>query len=359
LRSLILGHSDVGWDDFARQQSKAARILGEQIGYPAQENGTQASLGDFNIRGPFQARLLENGHAEILFPLPLDTYYDKDNNNWRPLSPWQVADNRTANWPHSDLHLLLPAGSRSKPPEESPGLLDISALKNYLEGKVFTTLGAPPKETESGWQIEPRLGIAIDYTVGHAEDRMLYHAEFVRPKQTDFERHGLLVELGFSVTLPDAPVMAIGGEMRTAHLHILADDQVPETLPQKTGVRFKVVLLTPAWFSGGWQPANGKWDKVFTDSPDAKIQCVAVALGRPLYIGGWDVVRGGHKPMRGFVPPGSVYYFTAETPPKLPTSFTQKPDDEALEFADQGFGAFASGTWDWLDKVDNLDLNEE
>ncbi|MCB4205240.1 hypothetical protein LF845_09750 [Deferribacterales bacterium Es71-Z0220] len=32
-----------------------------------------------------------------------------------------------------------------------------------------------------------------------------------------------------------------------------------------------------------------------------------VATGKPLYLGGWDLAKGFHKPMRGFFPAGSVF----------------------------------------------------
>lgn len=35
-------------------------------------------------------------------------------------------------------------------------------------------------------------------------------------------------------------------------------------------------------------------------------KCV-VATGKPLYLGGWDLAKGFHKPMRGYFPAGSVF----------------------------------------------------
>jgi hypothetical protein len=98
----------------------------------------------------------------------------------------------------------------------------------------------------------------------------------------------------------------------------------------------------------GWQPTNGQWTTVFKNTAGANLQCVAVALGKSLFLGGWDVANNGHKAMRSFVPAGSVYYFTADSPVSLPAAFTQTPEG-SLPLDKQGFGAFASGTWNWLD----------
>ena len=108
----------------------------------------------------------------------------------------------------------------------------------------------------------------------------------------------------------------------------------------------KVLLLTPAWFSGGWQPADGDWDQLLGHS--AGLRLIAAAIGRSHHIGGWSVPKkGSAKPMRPFVPAGSVFFFEADEPIQPINTLTESPQ-EGLNLAKQGFGACVSGTWSWL-----------
>ena len=339
-RSLILGHSNVGWSDFVNQRSEEARQLGSIIGHPR-------SLGKFKIRGPFRARLLSDGKAELLFPMPHDTYLDVDG-NWWAMQPAR----RTfqSNWPEGEWYPLRPAGQVDENPPAETGLLTQDGLDSYLKYQPFLPLSEP-----AIYVPERRVGIAIDYSLGRADDQMLYQAEFIRLCQRPAERLGLMVKLE-GVQLPQSSgVMSMGGEARASHYYTLdvagTLPSLPHHLFQAEGsvneYRFKIVLLTPAWFSSGWQPGQG-WSAFFKVPDSAQLRCVATALERPQYIGGWNVASGQHKPLRGFVPAGSVFYFTAAEPITLPEAFSDTPEG-SLSLPDQGFGVYASGSWDWLE----------
>ena len=172
-----------------------------------------------------------------------------------------------------------------------------------------------------------------------------------QPKEKDLtpaDLIGLLVDAADGPGWPDEGVIALGGEMRAGLVRKLPAAEEPQPLPDQASPlqRFKIVLLTPAWFAGGREPQGGDWSTLFGVSAEVKLACVAMAIGRPLYFGGWDAAKGGHKTLRGFVPPGSVYYFEAEKPAGLPDAFTETPDGE-LSFSAQGLGAFVAGSWDW------------
>lgn len=340
LRSWLLGREMVDWHAFRDQSNAAARDMADKIGHPSRE-GVAGSLGAFGVRGPFRARLA-GGRAEIIYPAPLDVYHVKDK-GWRALRPGKA--NAQMNWGEG-LYPLLPdpRDATEKPDEESSGALTHDSVMDYLEGRLFGLLGRPEVEREQ------RLGIAMDYGPGRAADGMLYLAEFARLRPpTDDERYGLLVEATDALAWPDEAVMSMGGEMRAALVRKLKAAEAPEALPVLTpGPRFKIVLLTPAWFADGRQPENGDWAGFFKTLAGVNVNCVAAAVGRPQYLGGWDAARGGHKPLRGFVPPGSAFYFEANEPVKLPDAFTQTPNGE-LDFPAQGFGAFVAGSWEWLD----------
>jgi CRISPR-associated protein Cmr3 len=193
-----------------------------------------------------------------------------------------------------------------------------------------------------------RLGIGMDYATGRAADRMLYLAEFARPRPA----HGLLVDAADALDWPDTGVISLGGEMRAALVTRLTAAQQPEPLanPSPLPNRFKIILLTPAWFADGRQPAGGDWAGFFNAPAAADLQCVAAAVGRPQYLGGWDAARGGHKPLRGFVPPGSAFYLETRQPITPPAAFTETPPEE-IEFDRQGFGAFVAAAWSWQENI--------
>lgn len=345
LRSWLLGQAMVDWRAFREQSDQAAQAMAARIGHPPRA-GVAGSLGAFVMRGPFRARLAGD-RAEILYPTPLDIYH-VEKGQWRALRPAKTK--AVMDWGEGFSPLLPdPADPNEKPDEEPGATLTHNSFLDYLDGRRFGLLA------ESELVGEPRLGIAMDYDAGRAADSMLYTAEFARLRPpTGTERYGLLVDMGDGLDWPDQGVIALGGEARAALVRKLAAAEAPEAIVSKpAGNRFKIVLQTPAWFDEGRQPQGGDWASFFAVPATAKLRCVAAAVGRPSYFGGWDAARGGHKPLRGFVPPGSVFYFEAEQPLALPHAFTQTPLDEQtqlseLDFAAQGLGAFVAGSWQWL-----------
>jgi CRISPR-associated protein Cmr3 len=99
----------------------------------------------------------------------------------------------------------------------------------------------------------------------------------------------------------------------------------------------KIVLLTPAYFSDGWQPERGDWSEWVNGG-----KLVSVAVGKPHLISGWDVANNQPKPLRHYVPAGSVFFFEDAEVTNKP--FTETPRD-SLDHGAMGFGAFAVGSW--------------
>jgi len=336
LRSWLLGSEMIDWAAFRDQSDDPAKEMAARIGHPPRK-GVAGSLGAFRMRGPLRARRVA-GRAEILYPAPLDIYHVEDG-QWRALRPGKTA--AVMDWDEGLSPLLPDPNDPNDKPDEEPGTaLTHAGLRDYFDGRRFGLLAG------SEMMPEPRLGIAMDYAAGRAADSMLYLAEFARlPSPTEAERYGLLVEVDDALNWPGQGVISMGGEARASLVRKLGAPELPEPPPTLTSAaRFKIILLTPAWFAAGRRPENGDWAAFFGTSAGAKLKCVAAAVGRPLYLGGWDAARGGHKPLRGFVPPGSVFYFESDQPVTLPAAFTQTPADE-LSFPDQGLGAFVAGPW--------------
>jgi CRISPR-associated protein Cmr3 len=326
IRTKVLADKGINLSKFASQ------------GQPDHEVGYGDYFGKLRLRGPLLMRC-KDGKWERLIPIPADVV--KVGNRHELLRP-NLDLPFTTNLPNKSLQLLWArTGERIS---EAKGWLPESEWANYLQGQ-------PPSQvvlTEDLFAFEPRFGIAIDADKGTTEEAMLYQARFVRlTKET-----ALWAEVD-GVSLNEGGFLRFGGEGRAAVYEALSQQESLRPLSQfnfaSNSNRFKVVLVTPAWFSGGWQPKDGDWSKVF----GASVQLVGAAIPRPLLLGGFDVAKGVPKPMRAFVPEGAVYFFKADEPVQFPDdfAFTETPDevsrqnDNANAWAQIGLGAVLIGVW--------------
>ncbi len=279
----------------------------------------------------------KNGKWERLIPMPADVV--KVGERYKLLRP-NLDLPFTTNLPNKSLRLLwVQTGERIS---EAKGWLLESEWANYLQGQ-------PPSQAvraEDLFTFEPRFGIAIEPSKGTTQEAMLYQAHFVRLK----EETALWAEVE-GVSLSENGFLRFGGEGRAATYEFLSEPLPPlsQFNTVRNATRFKIVLVTPAWFSGGWQPKDGDWSKIFS----ASVRLVGAALPRPLLLGGFDVAKGVPKPMRAFVPAGAVYFFEADEPVQFPDdfAFTETPDEvrqqngNANAWAQIGLGAALIGTW--------------
>ncbi len=156
------------------------------------------------------------------------------------------------------------------------------------------------------WELDPRLGIALDRTTGTAARGMLYTAETV----------GVTPGVGFLVSvqgadglLPSEGLLRLGGDGRGAAV-VAADVQWPE--PDWGRIereqRFRMVLTTPGVFSDGWR-LPGVSDEGSWQGPDkTKGELVAAAVPRAGVVSGWDLALRCPKPAVRTAPVGAVYW---------------------------------------------------
>ena len=302
---------------------------------PDPDVGYGDNFGKLRLCGPL-LMCRKNGEWERLIPMPADVV--------------KVGERYELLRPNSDLPFVtnLPGGLQllwartGERVSEAKVLLPESEWRRYLQGQ------APEKVVKQDelFTFEPRFGIAIDSAKGTTQEAMLYQARFVRLK----EETALWAEVE-GVSLSENGFLRFGGEGRAATYEAL-----PKPLPPllqfntaRNATRFKIVLVTPAWFSGGWRPKDGDWSEIFGSS----VRLIGAAIPRPLLLGGFDVAEGVPKPMRAFVSPGSVYFFDAEMPLPLAEdlAFTETPDevkrenDDTNAWARIGLGAVLIGVW--------------
>jgi CRISPR-associated protein Cmr3 len=288
--------------------------------------GTPDKLGSLRIQGPYVARRV-NGKLERVYPLPMDVLArkkqtDKQDSNEKEFSvlkPASKNDFKTTP-PFEGWRPLTGGGEGFK---EAGGFLTEQGLRDYLAGKAPSADHVVEKETL--YTFEERVGLALDHGRRANRQGHFYRARFVRMQAGA----GLLVGLDGG-KLNASGTLQIGGEARTGCYETV---DVPPLPAAKNGA-LKVVLLAPAWFEDvyqtDWSPYVGSG------------KLVSVVLGKPQPISGWDVARNQPKPLRNFIPIGSVFYFEEAAWQGRP--LTAAPDKD-LDFGAMGFGTCAVGTW--------------
>ena len=120
--------------------------------------------------------------------------------------------------------------------------------------------------------------------------------------------HGLSFLVEFDgLGLPEKGLLKLGGEGKAvsyANINSLHEIVCPDISNQ-----FKLVLTTPAFFKNGWLPSWIDEKTLQGELKGIKLKLLVAAVGKPQYIGGWDMKNNRPKPMRKAVPAGSVYYF--------------------------------------------------
>jgi CRISPR-associated protein Cmr3 len=325
IRAKVLFDSGISPADYANQAPSASSLI-QQIGKPG------ADYGRLRIRGPFVVKRREDGTLVRYFPLPADVVeMDGKPVLLKPLPKHPFRSNAPLGsllWHRTD-----------KPLKEEREWLNEENWRRYLNGEEFSIT----EESELLVR-EPRLGIALNYSRRSTQEGMLYQAEFLRLR----EGVGFLVQVdGIPRFNPGKGFLQLGGEARAVRYEVLEQLLPPLPIPDPLPSRFKVILLTPAWFSEGWQPRNGDWKPFFSGD----VQLVAGALRRAQAIGGAFVddrrrQQNFQKVMRRFVPAGSVFFFESKGQARWnKKSFTETPPREG-NFGQIGFGCVTITGWD-------------
>lgn len=310
------------WDDY-RRGNVSARIV-ETVGLPAFQD-RPIIPGALHMTGPFVARRNKDGTVERLLHAPLDVL-KHENGECRLLKPsrQQNYDFKT-DPPFSGWRPLVGGGEGYK---EAHGWLTETQYARYLKGDISSI--SKLLSDDDVFQIEDRVGLALDYGRRANAESMFYRAEFIRP----CDQVGLLIHVNLDLFEKETGYLNLGGESRSGHFRVMKS---VNSLPQTGRGNVKIVLLTPAYFTQGWMPAGEDWSHWVGSG-----RLVSIAVGKPHLISGWDMAKNEPKPLRHYIPAGSVFFFeNAEVSGK---PFTETPPD-SLDHGAMGFGTFAAGTW--------------
>jgi CRISPR-associated protein Cmr3 len=250
-------------------------------------------------------------------------------------------------WLRNDVHL-----------EVASGWLTEKGVQRYLDDNArssdsFFASGEVIAGDQIGKVIftrEERTGIARDRARRSVREGLLYSVEYLRLKQG----MGFFAELDGTKLLPDAGLISLGGDHRPAHYQAaqisdLALERIKQQLRERR--RFKLILTTPALFESGWYPKWIDGQRLEGSRGKVRVKLIAVALGKSVGIGGFDLVKQHPKPVHRFVPAGSVYFFellegSEEDVVRIFCGRSVSEDLETFpETARQGFGYSMIGAW--------------
>ncbi len=279
-------------------------------------------LAEVSFRGPWPAEQRE-GKLFPLTPAPANIRI-KETNNGLLVSLYRPLRRALPGWrpPLETLCPLWPKdGVRFK---ERPQWLTFEGLAAWLHDEPMHQEHF--RKSADLFGLEERTGIAIEPTKWTAAEGMIYTARHLRLKP------GLVFYA--EADLPgdkvahfaEPQLCAWGGEGRRAIVRKVEAVCWPRV---EAGERASLLLLTPAFFHHGWRP--GRLDP----------SCLrAAAVAGPYATSGWDLARGGPKPTRFGVGPGSVYFIEGPSPGG--STLAEDAEDAAL-----GYGFFVKGTWNY------------
>jgi CRISPR-associated protein Cmr3 len=263
----------------------------------AEAVGTADDVRGLCLRGPFVARR-EQGRIVRYLPQPADAVpVQAELPALRPASPPRAPD--TGTLVGAPTPYLLGLDDEPAKGAERVWLAEES-LARYLGGEEVTGIPETALFVREG-----RFGIALEGGRRTTREGALYEVEFICPHQDV----GLLVEVDGYDGWREEGTLRLGGEGHGA-LYSRVEPHPWPAPPASLPARFKLYFATPAYFTGGWQPAGGTWGAFFEGS----VRLVAAAVPRYESIGGFDLAGNRHKPARRYVPAGSVYYFECERP---------------------------------------------
>lgn len=222
-------------------------------------------------------------------------------------------------------YLLHPAGFQQAENLDG-GLIAESQLGAYLEGGISTIDDAI--KLGDFIKSEPKVGIGRNDATRSAEEGLLYRVDTKRLDK--IEMRIITSALEYSQEDLDRSVVHLGGETKLIQIKKVVTDTLDVRKPNLQQGQFKIYLSTPAFFTKhGWKPDLEKLG--------IQARLVAACVGKPVSIGGYDMVNNKPKPMLKAVPAGSVYYYESE---EAPETILEKIHGKSISdvMQEQGYG---------------------
>lgn len=291
-----------------------------------QELGDADGIGQMRLAGPFLiGRLCDTGDPalpdeELFFPAPLDLVHSE--RGFELLAPARGAE--------SDVGMLSLTRANGRGAKPLEGQYVAGGAMEHLLAGTATRLGGTDvrplfgerRDDRALADREPKIGLARENERRTAKEGMLYAIAPVRPRRGT----ALIVTVdGVDTSMQPEGRWAqkLGGEGKLAVVEVRNAFRLPaapELTVTATRVHFKLVLTTPASFSGaswlpdgfvkrdGYPAAVTFWAGSLNG---IEVTILSACVGRAVKIGGWDLVANRPRDLVPFVPAGSVYFCEA------------------------------------------------
>jgi len=296
IRSHILSLKSGAFQTFKKEPVKIPKELIDEI-------GSSNEFGTLNIT---YFGVAENVGTWVkqYFPMPKDVAKQKGKNNGKfyILKPQGSMQNIVlTDLPGGLKHLWI---SQEEALESASGFLSEDEIARYLMGELPENI----IDSKTIYETEERTGIRKNRATRSVKTGGLYSVEYFRMNRG----FGFALEVKGTQLLPESGIIRLGGDHRSANYYKFSWNDI-DNQPIKEKIskekHFKLILLTPAVFEQGWLP-DGIDENIKEGIINGiKVKMTAACVGKPIGIGGFDIVKGMPKVMNKAVPAGSVYYF--------------------------------------------------
>ncbi|HEC84491.1 MAG TPA: type III-B CRISPR module-associated protein Cmr3 [Thioploca sp.] len=297
IRTLIGENANINWNKYKNgevQRYKGINLL--------TEIGGADDFGKLRLTGPY---LIYN--EQRLYPVPL-SLLEKDND----FKYLQIGGPV-----HCDLgeKVQLPIlKERGAKPLENAWLTE-PGLRQVLAGE----LPAPITIIRQSklFANEPRLGIARNNAKRITGEGLLYQTQHIRPTE-NVKVAAILHEVA-DVLQPNTGQVRFGGEGRLAAVTVTKAPSAANFKIPTDGQNVLLMLLTPADLGAdknSWLPspefqktADKKGNTVWQGTLNGvKLTLLSAVLGKTVREGGWDLQNECPRPVKSFMPAGSVWF---------------------------------------------------
>jgi len=312
----------------------------ESCSIPAKIGSTsEGDYGNLDLYGPY---LFKDDNC--YYTIPLDIVREKEG------------EKRLFTLKPSETHITCDLGKvcmPAKPTGSNFGAFDLvegwikeEALINYLQGDKDNPISGDDLVTEDlFFEREPRVGIKRDYSTHRVITGMLY--SIIPLRFNAGSKIGVRVGGIDNIDLAGYATN-IGGEGKVCRLDLQdCEERYVYKLDHNNHV--KMVLLQPADFGGNWYPSEFKekdlngttcWERSI-EGVNIKLRLITACIGKPYKLGGWNMAERRVKPMKNYIPAGSVYFFEV-----VEGDASDLPVEGKIGNNSQiGFGHYLLGTW--------------
>lgn len=295
--------------------------------------------------------LYDEEEKEVYIKAPLDLYIDEEKKAYK-YSRFLEVDDKEGNILGKNILIAHPPQSDYFSYERADDYyIKLSKILGcYADKKDNLEL----KKSDYFISNSYKVGIKIDKDKGVAEDGYLYRLDFKEFKKRKF---AFLLEINLlqNINFNGKGALKLGGEGKTAYYDVIYDGRKEESKENKkpydirkfaeeyneTKIKsneIKMILLTPLIIE------NNETKKLLKCEGNEDMDILGGVVGKPEYIGGFDIRERKPKNTRRAIPKGSVYIFKLKSD-KFKENTLESIEDKIKKYLDihedyKGYGKF-------------------